>query len=955
MASCKHRLTWRGLFLFLCLGQVYVHVVVSSGTLDLTELHSVQYSVEILDTPVEDTVEDTTDKTVSPSLTMVNKDGQKYRCSLPQMPDPDSTVEDNIKDQEPDIEKLLSPLEEAPCMYKTKDWWTYEVCYKRSVKQYHVENDKPVGAVLVLGVHSPDKDTWAPSNKTYQPQWYNNGSKCDLTGKPRQTELRFVCNEAATQQFIGDIFEPQSCEYTIVVHTSRICSVPWLRPVADPTPLPIVCNPMLSHTQMEKYKLYQERKKVADQLVEKERQAKKAAEMASPMGAKQVAVSKPGQETSLAGLLSSMGDNVADNLVAEINTLLEKAMTGEGNEGIKIVDLRDKNKEKNKEEKSEEKSEHSQNKIAQKPLESEAADGKWDLIHHKHQPISDPLLKELIADRNEIWRKTHEAKKIVKKYTSQLHDTETFLQREKEDTFENKEIVENLEQQKKTIEKALVKSRETVADLEDRSKDISHKIVAAQSRLQRYEYSIWKRKISVLKYLMKKGTTDYTDILKEIAKDYRKTTNERLTKINDYFKIAKKIVDDDAESIEKLQHFMQFADGELLTIQEDVELEDEIFEKELDQLTDDNIETAKKFRDVVKDDVKEKFSDILKEVSEELELPEGEVNKDEAMAAMSKTLDDLMGKLAGAGEKIDQVQKQVIDIKKISEQAKEASDDQLTENKEPRRNRADIMPNDDEEEDEHIDDNDDDETNDEDDNKLRDTMKQLKEAEAEVETLEKEFKELAKSDHKKEDTTAISTEDFNHDLDKVKVSVTNLSPGGDSMDTEQTSKIVKKLEGTIRDKLSKLGLDTGGRPIEVKLITTQIPEELGEGMEGESEDMQVQGMFFNMMTGNIQGYEDINSQRKVENNYKFTWKEESMDDIEEKIKQLGGGDDDTDSQPEIETKRDPEEIVLYDRNDGTNFYENENTEHPSLAIHTQVNEDDIDVDEEKHEHNKDEL
>ena len=153
-----------------------------------------------------------------------------------------------------------------------------------------------------------------------------------------------MCNEAATQELVGDIFEPQSCEYTIVVHTSKLCSVPWLSPVADPTPLPIVCNPMLSHTQMDKYKLYQERKKVAEKLAEKERQAKKAAELASQMGAKQVAVGKPGAESSLAGLLSSMGDNMADNLVTEINTLLEKAMAGDG--GIKVVDLRGTDKDK---------------------------------------------------------------------------------------------------------------------------------------------------------------------------------------------------------------------------------------------------------------------------------------------------------------------------------------------------------------------------------------------------------------------------------------------------------------------------------------------------------------------------------------------------------------------------------------------------------------------------------
>ena len=77
--------------------------------------------------------------------------------------------------------------------------------------------------------------------------------------------IRFVCNEAASVEFIGDIFEPTSCEYTIVVHTARfesksklghkiillhrLCSVPWLRPAAEATPLPIACNPLLPKDQ----------------------------------------------------------------------------------------------------------------------------------------------------------------------------------------------------------------------------------------------------------------------------------------------------------------------------------------------------------------------------------------------------------------------------------------------------------------------------------------------------------------------------------------------------------------------------------------------------------------------------------------------------------------------------------------------------------------------------------
>ena len=54
-------------------------------------------------------------------------------------------------------------------------------------------------------------------------------------------------------------------------------------------------------------------------------------------------------------------------------------------------------------------------------------------------------------------------------------------------------------------------------------------------------------------------------------------------------------------------------------------------------------------------------------------------------------------------------------------------------------------------------------------------------------------------------------------------------------------------------------------------------------------------MFFNMMTGNIQGYEDINSQRKIENNYKFTWNENIVEDIEKKIDNFGDNIDQIDN------------------------------------------------------------
>ena len=138
--------------LWLCLWQVATATGFQPiGSLDLQELMDVQYSVTILDTPVSDE-EALLDESMT-AMVMVNKEGQKYRCSVPKMEEKEDDEEDGAQDTAPNVKALLQPLEEAHCIFKTKDWWTYEICYNRQIKQYHVENDRPVGAVMVLGVH----------------------------------------------------------------------------------------------------------------------------------------------------------------------------------------------------------------------------------------------------------------------------------------------------------------------------------------------------------------------------------------------------------------------------------------------------------------------------------------------------------------------------------------------------------------------------------------------------------------------------------------------------------------------------------------------------------------------------------------------------------------------------------------------------------------------------------
>ena len=74
------------LLFYLCISDAYSFT--SHGTLDLAELHSVQYSVEILDTPVEDTTEDTKDQ-VRHFLFVVRLGSKLNLCSLECIPNYD--------------------------------------------------------------------------------------------------------------------------------------------------------------------------------------------------------------------------------------------------------------------------------------------------------------------------------------------------------------------------------------------------------------------------------------------------------------------------------------------------------------------------------------------------------------------------------------------------------------------------------------------------------------------------------------------------------------------------------------------------------------------------------------------------------------------------------------------------------------------------------------------------
>ncbi|NXW11890.1 OS9 protein, partial [Fregetta grallaria] len=225
--------------------------------LNLQELSELKYGLEILAEPVlagQRQAEDV--------VTVASKFKQRYECRLPpaavrRQPDPEEEAQ---LYNGSGVAELLRPMGTAPCLVKTKDWWTYEFCYGKHIQQYHVEESEIKGDVLFLGYYQSafdwDDETAKASKqhrlKRYHSQSYVNGSRCDLTGRAREAEVRFLCEEGAGD-YIARVDEPQSCSYVLTVHTTRICHHPFLRPPAGAAPQPILCQPALSPAQYVEY------------------------------------------------------------------------------------------------------------------------------------------------------------------------------------------------------------------------------------------------------------------------------------------------------------------------------------------------------------------------------------------------------------------------------------------------------------------------------------------------------------------------------------------------------------------------------------------------------------------------------------------------------------------------------------------------------------------------------
>eukprot|EP01119_Soliformovum_irregulare_P005358 TRINITY_DN17126_c0_g1_i1.p1 TRINITY_DN17126_c0_g1~~TRINITY_DN17126_c0_g1_i1.p1 ORF type:complete len:312 (+),score=92.89 TRINITY_DN17126_c0_g1_i1:61-996(+) len=194
-----------------------------------------KFQIQVLD-PTKMELPDVS--TLGLSVPMVSPvDKRKFNCYIPQ---PLQEPKDEVRD-DPEVtpETLLSSL--TQCLYRLGGWWTYEFCPKKHLRQFHQEKDKPIRPQddFSLGRYGGKVGT---IHDGYYAEEYVQGTVCDITGKPRTTQVRYICSADRMSTSLSEIIEPSSCNYVLTVGIPQLCKHSAFRPV-DPTVQTITCIP----------------------------------------------------------------------------------------------------------------------------------------------------------------------------------------------------------------------------------------------------------------------------------------------------------------------------------------------------------------------------------------------------------------------------------------------------------------------------------------------------------------------------------------------------------------------------------------------------------------------------------------------------------------------------------------------------------------------------------------
>lgn len=115
--------------------------------------------------------------------------------------------------------------DEDECVVASAGWWTYQVCYKKEVRQYHEEQDGTRPSDWSMGVFVPEENSAdTPTMGSDVVQYFAGGQHCDENGEQRSTKVVYTCCKSKPAILaIDSVDEPTLCSYIINVCVPELC------------------------------------------------------------------------------------------------------------------------------------------------------------------------------------------------------------------------------------------------------------------------------------------------------------------------------------------------------------------------------------------------------------------------------------------------------------------------------------------------------------------------------------------------------------------------------------------------------------------------------------------------------------------------------------------------------------------------------------------------------------
>lgn len=152
---------------------------------------------------------------------------------------------ESSKDADLNPYELIRPIiTKKFCSYRVENYWTYEICHGRYIRQFHEDprsRQEGVAQEFYLGKFDPKqldklsknyeenergkkRPTVAVEDLTlpYIEVNFTDGSLCDLSSKKRFTRVLYVCLEEGNHDLYS-IKETSTCEYEVVTFSPLLC------------------------------------------------------------------------------------------------------------------------------------------------------------------------------------------------------------------------------------------------------------------------------------------------------------------------------------------------------------------------------------------------------------------------------------------------------------------------------------------------------------------------------------------------------------------------------------------------------------------------------------------------------------------------------------------------------------------------------------------------------------